>query len=171
MDDVSRKFPYTQRRNYMHRARLRKAFQELGVTEHIFPHDFFRRHWRDQQVYIEQVLKLQFCARCKIPVQYLDGALCEPCAQSNDRSWRANRAWKEREVDERLTIREAQRRQAERNIPEHILEKFDRNNSEAKAKRFALEYGVSIDDAKDILEPAKPNVSVMDILAKARKQS
>jgi hypothetical protein len=163
MDDVERRFPLTQRRNYMHRARLTKALQDLNVVEHYFPKDFFRRHWRDQQTYIERVLGLNFCPRCKLPVLELEGMLCAPCADSNERSWRSTQAYKQREIERSLKDQPV--------IAPDIMDGFQRRDQLSKVQRFARDYEVSLEDAKSILEPEKDAPTVADILAKARNQS
>jgi hypothetical protein len=148
MHDIDRLYPHVRRRNYTHRARLRIAFQELGVVDHLFPNDFFIRHWRDQQAYIEQVLHLDFCTRCKIPVPSLEGAICSKCAHSNEHAWRVTREQREEAVMRSLTDKPI--------IPEDMLEIFRTKQSGVPTRPMIQEH---------------PQVSVMDILAKARKQS
>jgi len=144
---------------------LTKALQDLGVTDHLFPFDFFRRHWRDQQNYIEQILELKFCPRCKLPAPYLDGMLCVPCAENNMRTWQSTMAYRERAAHRSLTDRPV--------IDTDIMERFQEGKDDVKAQRMAREYGISEEDARTILNDQKPKpepkTSVADILTKARK--
>jgi hypothetical protein len=144
MADVNRIYPLTIRRNYKHRARMTNALHTLGVVDHTFPYDFFRRHWRDQQAYIEQILKLPFCTRCKVPVEAMDGSLCIPCAESNHRSWQTTSELRQRAIE---------RSQADKpNIPEDMLDTFHSRNADTKIRRMARDYDISELEARSILE-------------------
>lgn len=162
MQDATRIFPLTIRRNYKHRARITKALQELGVVDHLFPQDFFRRHWRDQQAYIEQILSLKFCTRCKIPVPYLDGAICGPCAESNHRSWTQTQTIKQRAADRSLADQPV--------IDEDIMERFQARVAETKVQRMAREYDITEDEARSILKEQMPSTErTLDVNAFLRK--
>jgi hypothetical protein len=161
MHDVDRLYPHVRRRNYKHRARMRVALQQLGVVDHLFPTDFFIRHWRDQQVYIEQILKLQFCARCKIPVAYLEGAICSQCAISNERAWTQTREMREDAMMRSLADKPM--------IHEEMLSNFQTRNVESKITRMAREFEITEDEARSILQGPESKTSVEDILSKARK--
>jgi uncharacterized Zn finger protein (UPF0148 family) len=151
MQDIARMYPHVRRRNHMHRIRTTRALNAMGI-KHMFPADFFLRHWRDQQNYLEQILHLDYCPRCKLPVRELTGAICPTCSDRNNRAWQELREYRERLIEASMVDQPL--------IPQDVIDIF--RSKEAEDKGMPQEE-------HEMSHPTK--TSVADILAKLRKQS
>jgi hypothetical protein len=93
-NDVPLEFPLNLRFNWAYRFDLISRLDELGVSEAQLPLNFFERHWRDKQSYIEKVLGHSFCTRCKLPTNEPIGPIgriCSTCKQAADTAWSIHR--------------------------------------------------------------------------------
>src|SRR5262245_18172053 len=159
MQDVPRQYPYKTRRNWKHHGRTLQALEEKSITNHVCPMDFWRRNWKDQKAYFECVMKLLYCARCKLPVPHMDGSLCPGCAASNKDAWE-------------LSAEEREQR-FEASFPSNLQARKHRQY-EARRDRLASMAKLRAEYAQVVirkqLTPGPPPPSVDDVMRKLRKE-